>query len=96
MSSYSTGSNQDYDGYFALLQNACIRYDKGHKSTLSAASRALYQHGSQDYHPSSFTDHADTGIITGGIDIPESLIISTMTEFQPKRAVSTLTLMGKG
>ena len=52
-----------------------IMYDKGHKSTLSAASRAVYQHDSPDYNPSSYpshesTDHADTGTITGGIDMP--------------------------
>ena len=75
MSSYSACSTLEYDGYFALLQNACIRDGKGHRSTYSAASRAVYQHDSQDYHPSSFapqefTYHADIGTIIGGIDMP--------------------------
>ena len=75
MSTYYTGSTLDYHGQFTLLQNACIRYDKGHKNTFSAASRVVYQHDSQDYHPSSYpshevTDHADTGTITDGIDMP--------------------------
>ena len=74
ISSYFTCSTLDNDGYFTLLQNACIRHDKGHKSTLSAASRAIYQHNSQDYHPSSSTSHettdsTDTGTITGGTDM---------------------------
>ena len=28
MSSYSSGSTLDYDNYFTLLHNSCIRYDK--------------------------------------------------------------------
>ena len=75
MSSYSTRSTLNYAGYFTLLQNACIRYEKCHMSTLSAASRVVYQRDSQDYHPSSYTpqespDPAYTGTITGGINMP--------------------------
>ena len=37
-------SAMDYESYFTLLHNACIRYDKSLKQKLSVGSRAACQH----------------------------------------------------
>ena len=44
INSFSTDSILDYDSYFTLLHNACIRYDESLKKKPSVASRAAYQH----------------------------------------------------
>ena len=73
LTSFPTDFSLDYDSYFTLLHNACIRYDKTLKQKLFAASRTAYQHSTSGVNFEEEEDepeYAASASLFSGIDMP--------------------------
>ena len=70
--SYTSHYDITNKNYFTMLQNACIRYDKGLKQTPSPTARAVYlhRHGGDPGADGEDGDYLQERFMPGGIDNP--------------------------